>query len=81
VSWDQRFSDPIILPGRKPLVTLRNAAQYIIKLPKAEHDAKEWQAAMQALLLVARSSLRCKVRSRLRAVFLLNEKIGYHRRM
>jgi hypothetical protein len=77
VSWDQRFSEPIILPGRKPLVTLRNAAQYIIKLPKAEHDAKEWQA----LLLVARSSLRCKVRSRLRAVFLLNEKIGYHRRM
>jgi hypothetical protein len=23
------------------------------KLPKAEHDAKEWQAAMEALLLVA----------------------------
>jgi len=29
------------------------AAQYITKLPKAEHDADEWQAAMQALLLVA----------------------------
>jgi hypothetical protein len=81
MSWDQRFFDPIILPGGKRLITLRDAAQYIIKLPKAEHDAKEWQAAMQALLLVARSSLRCKVRSRLRAVFLLNEKIGYHRRM
>jgi hypothetical protein len=53
VSWDQRFFDPIILPGRKPLVTLRDAAQYITKLPKAEHDAEEWQAAMQALLLVA----------------------------
>jgi hypothetical protein len=25
----------------------------ITKLPKAEHDAQEWQAAMQALLLVA----------------------------
>jgi hypothetical protein len=23
------------------------------KLPKAEHDAQDWQAAMQALLLVA----------------------------
>jgi hypothetical protein len=53
VPWDQRFFDPIKLPGRKPLVTLRDAAQYITKLPKAEHDAEEWQAAMQALLLVA----------------------------
>jgi hypothetical protein len=34
-------------------VTLRDAALYITKLPKAEHDAEEWQAAMQALLLVA----------------------------
>jgi hypothetical protein len=52
VSWDQRFFDPIILPGREPLITLRDAAHYITKLPKAEHDAEEWQAAMQALLLV-----------------------------
>ena len=28
-------------------------AEYITKLPKAEHDAPEWQAAMEALLLVA----------------------------
>jgi hypothetical protein len=53
VSWDQRFFNPIILPNRHKLVTLRDAAQYITKLPKAEHDAPEWQAAMQALLLVA----------------------------
>jgi hypothetical protein len=54
MSWDQQFLDPIMLPDRKqPLVTLRDAAQYITKLPKAEHDADEWQAAMEALLLVA----------------------------
>jgi hypothetical protein len=53
VSWDQRFYEPILLPGGKPLVTLRDAALYITKLPKAEHDADEWQAAMQALILVA----------------------------
>jgi len=41
------------MPSRKPLVTLRDAALYITKLPKAEHDADEWRAAMQALLLVA----------------------------
>jgi hypothetical protein len=53
VSWDQDFFDPIILPERKPLVTLRDAAQYITELPKADHDAEECQAAMQVLLLVA----------------------------
>ena len=35
------------------MVTLRDAAEYITELPKAEHDADEWQAAMEALLLVA----------------------------
>jgi hypothetical protein len=53
VSWDQRFFDPIPVPGRKPLITFRDAALYITKLLKAEHDAVEWQAAMEALLLVA----------------------------
>ena len=53
MSWDQKFFDPIELPKGKPLVTLRDAMLYITKLPKAEHDAEEWQAAMQALLLVA----------------------------
>jgi hypothetical protein len=52
MSWDRRFADPIELPG-KNLITLRDAAHYITKLPKAEHDAEEWQAAMEALLLVA----------------------------
>ena len=49
----RRLLDPIEVPGGKPLVTLRDAAQYIIKLPKAERDADEWQAAMQALMPVA----------------------------
>jgi hypothetical protein len=51
MSWDRWFADPIELPG-KNLITLRDAALYITKLPKAEHDAEEWQAAMEALLLV-----------------------------
>jgi hypothetical protein len=55
VSWDQQFFDPIELPTGKKLVTLRDAALYITKLPNAEHDAEEWQAAMEALLLVAES--------------------------
>ena len=55
MAWDQRFFDPIMLPGRKLLVTLRDAGNYITKLPKAEHEAAEWQAAMVALILVATS--------------------------
>jgi hypothetical protein len=54
VSWDQKFSEPIPLPKGKPLVTLRDAANYITKLSKAEHQATEWQAAMEALLLVVK---------------------------
>jgi hypothetical protein len=34
-------------------VTLQDAGNYITKLPKAEHTAPEWQAAMEALMLVA----------------------------
>jgi hypothetical protein len=30
-------------------ITLRDAALFITKLPKAEHDAEEWQAATEAL--------------------------------
>jgi hypothetical protein len=35
------------------LVTLEDAGNYITKLPKAEHTAPEWQAAMECLILVA----------------------------
>src|SRR5260370_10770831 len=55
VSWDQEFFDPIVLPGRAPLLTLRDAAHYITKLPKSAHETQEWQAAMEALILVASS--------------------------
>jgi hypothetical protein len=51
--WQRRFDDPIPLPRSRQLVTLRDAGNYITKLPKAEHGAPEWQAAMEALILVA----------------------------
>jgi hypothetical protein len=53
MGWDAEFSEPILLPRGKKLTTLRDAAIFITKLPKAEHDAEPWQAAMEALLLVA----------------------------
>ncbi len=51
--WFKRFSDPIMLPDGHKLLTLRDAAEYITALPKAEHDAADWQVAMEVLLLVA----------------------------
>jgi hypothetical protein len=51
--WSREFDEPIPLPKGKTLITLRDAALYITELLKAEHDAQEWQAAMEALLLVA----------------------------
>jgi hypothetical protein len=51
--WSRRFEDPIPLPDGCKLTTLKQAAEYIIALPKNEHDAPEWQAAMEALILVA----------------------------
>jgi hypothetical protein len=43
------------LPRGRQLVTLEDAGNYITRLPKAEHEAQEWQAAMEALILVATS--------------------------
>jgi hypothetical protein len=42
------------LPNGRKLLTLKDAADYITKLPK-ESDLPEWQAAIEALMLVARS--------------------------
>jgi hypothetical protein len=53
--WKRRFDEPIPLPRGRQLVTLEDAGNYITKLPKAEHEAAEWQAAVEALILVATS--------------------------
>jgi len=49
--WGRPFEEPIEVDSRE-LVTLRDAGEYIADLPKNEHDAPEWRAAMEALLLV-----------------------------
>ena len=50
MAWFTRFVDPIELPDGRELLTLRDAAEYITALPKAEHDAADWQVAMEVLL-------------------------------
>jgi hypothetical protein len=53
VDWSRRFFDLIELPDGRRLETLRDAANFIRELPEREHDAPEWQAAIEALMLVA----------------------------
>jgi hypothetical protein len=49
--WGRLFEEPIRIDGAD-LVTLRDAGEYIAALPKKEHEAPEWRAAMETLLLV-----------------------------
>jgi hypothetical protein len=44
--WKRAFA----LPSGRELVTLEDAGTYITKLFKAEHEAPEWQAAVEALI-------------------------------
>jgi hypothetical protein len=54
VPWSTSFEDPIVLPNGRQLLTLKDAADYITKLPKKESDLPEWQAAIEALMLCRR---------------------------
>ena len=51
--WSREFDDPIVLPEGEKLRTLRDAATYVTGLPKKEAALPEWQAAIEALTLVA----------------------------
>ena len=51
MSWSDKFDDPI--PG---MTTLRDAANYIQKLPKAEQHLSHWQTAVEILIKAAEGS-------------------------
>jgi hypothetical protein len=51
--WKQHFEDAIPLSQGRQLITLKDAADYITRLPKAEHESPQWQAAVQALIMAA----------------------------
>jgi hypothetical protein len=51
--WSREFDDPIPLARGRQLVTLKDAASYIMKLPKAEQKLEEWQTATEALIMAA----------------------------
>ena len=53
MSWDRPFDQPIPLPSGPPARTLRDAANYIKKLPKSEHESPEWRLAIHMLIEAA----------------------------
>ena len=42
------------MPDGRKLLTLKDAADYVTKLPKKEPDFPEWQTAIEALMLCSR---------------------------
>jgi hypothetical protein len=48
LSWSREFEDRV--PG---LQTLRDAANYIERLPRSEQQSPHWQAAVEALIMAA----------------------------
>jgi hypothetical protein len=50
VSWNRPFDRPVPLPSGPPARTLRDAANYIRKLPTSEHERPAWRLAIQMLI-------------------------------
>ena len=51
--WSTPFDEPIALRGGRQLVTLQQAADYVIKLPDARQKQPHWQLAVENLLNAA----------------------------
>jgi hypothetical protein len=51
--WSARFDPPIALREGGKLITLQQAADYIIKLPQDEQEQECWQIAVENLLNAA----------------------------
>jgi hypothetical protein len=46
VPWSTPFDDSVPLPNVRKLLTLKDAADYITGLPKAEQDLPHWQVLL-----------------------------------
>jgi hypothetical protein len=49
--WSRELDEPNPIPMRHQLLIPKDARTGITKLPTAEHDAREWQAAIEALIV------------------------------
>jgi hypothetical protein len=51
--WSTPFDEPIALHRGSRLVTLQQAADYIMKLPKRTQQEQRWQVAVEHLINAA----------------------------
>jgi hypothetical protein len=51
--WSTPFGDPIRLRGGRRLVTLQEAADYIMKMPEEVQQQERWQIAVENLINAA----------------------------
>ena len=51
--WSTPFEDPIPLSGGRKLITLQQAADYVMKLPEATQQQPRWQTAVENLIQAA----------------------------
>jgi hypothetical protein len=51
--WSTPFDDPIRLHGGRRLVTLQQAADYIMKMPEDVQQQERWQIAVENLINAA----------------------------
>ena len=52
--WSREFEEPIQVADGRELITLKDAATYITRLPKKESALPEWQTAIEVLMLCSR---------------------------
>jgi hypothetical protein len=53
MTWSSRFEDPIALPDGRELVTLEDAARYILTLSDREAKQEHWKLAGEVLIMAA----------------------------
>jgi hypothetical protein len=52
--WSRTFANPIILQDGRKLLTLRDAGEFITRLPKTTHNRPEWRLAAAMLMQTAK---------------------------
>jgi hypothetical protein len=48
--WSRRFEDPVSPPDGPSLITLRDAAEYMMALPKKELKTDHWRLAVEQVI-------------------------------
>jgi hypothetical protein len=51
--WSSPFDEPIELRGGRKLMTLQQAADYVMKLPEDTQQQESWQLAVENLINAA----------------------------